>query len=161
GDFQRAAKIFAALAQSAAGAAEGESAYYWQARARERLSETAKPTGQYRELLRRYPDSYYAMLVEKRLHLTPAPLKLEVERASTVLSLPPRLYNHYRRSQELVALRLSILAQRELDIVKEGVPHDAAGSLFLLAEYSRMEGYAAALRFAQDLARETGGNWLR
>jgi tetratricopeptide (TPR) repeat protein len=41
-DFPRAAHIFAALAQSASNTAEGESAHYWQARAYERLSDTAK-----------------------------------------------------------------------------------------------------------------------
>ncbi len=161
GDFQRAGQVFASLAQSAAGAAEGESAAYWQARAHERLGETAKAVQQYQALLRRYPDGYYAMLVEKRLALAPAPLKPGVERTSFPPSLPPRLDLHYRRSQELVALGLPFLARRELDAVKDGLPRDYANSLFLLTEYSRMEGYAAALRFAQALVQETGGSWLR
>ena len=160
-DFPRAARIFAALAQSASNTAEGESAYYWQARAYERLSDTAKATGQFRELLRRYPDGYYALLVEKRLHLTPVSLKPGAERTSLVPSLSPRLDNHYRRSQELLALGLPFLARRELDVVRDGMPHDATRSLFLLAEYSRMEGYASALHFAQSLAQENGGSWLR
>jgi soluble lytic murein transglycosylase len=53
------------------------------------------------------------------------------------------------------------LARRELDVVKDGIPHDATNSLFLLAEYSRMDGHAIALRFALDLAQNGGGNWSR
>ncbi|MBI3247292.1 MAG: transglycosylase SLT domain-containing protein [Deltaproteobacteria bacterium] len=160
GDFSQAKQKFGALAKSASSTPEGESAFYWQARAQERLGDTEKATTQFREFLRRYPDGYYASLVERRLNLTPPPLKPGPERTGTAPSFPPQLDRHYRRSQELVFLGLPALAKRELDVVRDGVPRDTAGSLFLLSEYSRMNGHAAALRFAQELAKG-GGSWLR
>jgi soluble lytic murein transglycosylase len=60
-----------------------------------------------------------------------------------------------------VALGLPQLARRELDVVKDGLPRDYVHSLFLLTAYSRMEGYAAAFRFAQTLAQAHGGVWFR
>lgn len=161
GDFRQAVRRFAALAKAFPDSPEGESACYWQARALERLDETEKAQRQYRALLRRYPDGYYAMLAEKRLQITPSPLPPGAERTGVLPSLPPRLADHYRRSQELLALRLPLLARQELDLVREGAPRDSASSEFLLSEYSRMDGYAAALRFAQELARDKDGNWWR
>lgn len=161
GDFQQAAQLFSALAQSASASAEGESALYWQARAQERGGEVAQASQRYQELLRRYPDGYYAVLVERRLNITPSSLQPGKERTGPPPPLSPRLATHYRRSQELVALGLPALARRELEVVKEGVPRDTEGSLFLLAEYNRMDGYAAALHLAIALSRNEGGSWLR
>ncbi|MGE0681180.1 MAG: transglycosylase SLT domain-containing protein [Candidatus Binatia bacterium] len=161
GDFQQAAQLFSALAKSAGASAEGESALYWQARAQDRGGETEQASQRYQELLRRYPDGYYAVLVEKRLNITPSPLHPGEERTGAPPTLSPRLDGHYRRSQELVALGLPALARRELEVVKEGVPRNTEGSLFLLAEYNRMDGYAAALRLALALSRKESGSWLR
>ncbi|MBI3303809.1 MAG: transglycosylase SLT domain-containing protein [Deltaproteobacteria bacterium] len=161
GEFRQAEKLFAALAKSAQGTPEGESALYWQARAIERRAAAEKARNVYRDLLRRYPDGYYAVWAEKRLHVTPPPLEPGTDGVATLPSLPPRLDGHYHRSQELHAIGLLALARRELDVVKEDAPREPAFIRFLLAEYSRLEGYAAALRFAQSLAREGNGNWLR
>jgi soluble lytic murein transglycosylase len=161
GDFQQAVQLFSALARSASTSAEGESALYWQARSQERGGETEQASQQYHNLLRRYPDGYYAVLVEKRLNITPSPLQPGEERTGPPPPFSPRLDGHYRRSQELVALGLPALARRELEAVKEGVPRDTEGSLFLLAEYNRMDGYAAALRLAQELSKNSHGGWLR
>jgi soluble lytic murein transglycosylase len=161
GDFQHAAQLFSTLVRSAAASAEGESALYWQARSHERGGETEQASQQYHNLLRRYPDGYYAVLVERRLNITPSPLHPGEERTSAPPALSPRLAGHYRRSQELVALGLPAFARRELEAVKEGIPRDPEGSLFLLAEYNRMDGYAAALRLAQRLSRNSHGSWLR
>ncbi len=160
GDFPQAAQKFAALAKSAANTSDGESAFYWQARSYERQGDTEKATVQFRELLNRYPDGYYALLVERRLGITPSPLKPGPERTGTAPTFPPQLDRHYRRSQELILLDMPAFAKRELDIVREGVPRDTGGSLFLLSEYSRMNGHATALRFAQELSKG-GGSWLR
>jgi soluble lytic murein transglycosylase len=161
GDFQQAGQLFSALAKSASASAEGESALYWQARSQEHGGEAEQASQRYQELLRRYPDGYYAALVEKRLNLTPSPLQPGEERTGPPPPFSPRFDGHYRRSQELVALGLPALARRELEMVKEGVPRDTEGFLFLLAEYNRMDGYAAALRLALTLSRNESGSWLR
>jgi soluble lytic murein transglycosylase len=160
-DFHQAEQIFSTLAKTFASAPEGESALYWQARAQDRQSLAEKAEAGYRELLRRYPDGYYALLAEKRLNLTSSPLKPGPERSALSPALSQRQKDHYQRSQELVTLGFPALARRELDVVKDNMPQDAAGSLFLLAEYSRMDGYATALRYAQELARANSGGWMR
>ena len=161
GDFRQAETLFAALARSAPDTAEGESALYWQARAAERVARADKAAQGYRDLLRRYPDGYYAWWAEQRLKVSLPPLEPGLDGAASAPVLPPRLDRHYRRSQELHAIGLLDFARRELDVVKEGAPREPAVARFLLAEYSRLEGYAAALRFAQSLARGGNRNWLR
>ncbi|MGH7961650.1 MAG: tetratricopeptide repeat protein [Candidatus Binatia bacterium] len=161
GDFQQAENVFAALARSAPDAPEGESALYWQARSAEKLGLREKATQGYRTLLQRYPDGYYALWAEKRLQVTPPPLDPGAARAVSPPSLPPRFDRHHRRSQELQALGLLSLARRELDVGKEGAPLDATLTRFLLAEYSRLDGHAAALRLAVSLDRKDPGNWRR
>jgi soluble lytic murein transglycosylase len=160
GDFRRAEELFAALAHSAAGTPEGESALYWRARAAEQCGLSDAAARGYREVLRRYPDGYYALWAEKRLRIIPPPLELGAEGTVSSLSLPPALDAHYRRSQELAAIGLLEFARRELDVVREGSPHDLALTRFLLSEYSRVRGHAVALRLALGLARQ-GGNWRR
>ncbi len=160
-DFREAEGRFAALAKAASGTPEGESALYWQARATEQQEHPDKAKHLYRDLLRRYPDSYYTLWAEKRLNLSSPPLQPGTDGAVTPPPLSPALARHYYRSQELSAIGLLRLARRELDVVKEGTPHEPASTRFLLAEYSRLQGYAAALHFALNLAKEGSGNWLR
>lgn len=160
GDFRRAEGLFAALARSAAGTPEGESALYWQARAAEQRGLSDKAAQGYREVLRRYPDSYYALWAEKRLGAAPPPLEPGADGTVSPPPLPPALDAHYRRSQELAAIGLFEFARRELDVVRERSPHDPALTRFLLAEYSRVQGHAAAMRLALGLSRQ-GGNWRR
>lgn len=160
GDFRQAETLFAALARSAPDSPEGESALYWQARAAGQLGQTEKAAEIYRDLLQRYPDGYYAVWVEKRLQVPAPPLDPGAEGVAS----PPSsllLNQHYRRSQELSAIGLLDLARRELDLAKEGTSHDPALTRFLLAEYGRLDGHAAALRLALSLDREGRGKWQR
>jgi soluble lytic murein transglycosylase len=160
-DFAQAEKLFAALAKSAGGTPDGESALYWQARSADRQAQTAKARQLYRDLLRRYPDGYYALWAERRLDLSASALQPGTDGTAKPPPLSPSLDRHYRRSQELAVIGLLRLARGELDVVKDGASRDPAFTRFLLAEYSRLQGYAAALRFALLLSREGHGNWLR
>src|SRR5712692_5078422 len=112
-DFREAEGRFAALAKSASGTPEGESALYWQARAAEQQGQTEKAKHLYRDLLRRYPDSYYTLWAEKRLNLSSPPLQPGTDGAVPSPSLPPALARHYHRSQELSAIGLPHFARRE------------------------------------------------
>jgi soluble lytic murein transglycosylase len=159
-DFREAEGLFAALAKTAAGTPEGESALYWQARAAEQQGQTSKAKQLYRDLLHRYPDSYYTVWAEKQLNLTAPSLQPGIDGVVPSPSLPRSLVSHYRRSQELSAIGLLNLARRELDVVKEGCPRELGCTRFLLAEYSRLQGYTTALRFALNLAKEGNDNWL-
>jgi len=160
GDFREAEGLFATLAKSASGTPEGESALYWQARAVEQQGQAGKARQFYSDLLRRYPDSYYTVWAEKRLNLASSALQPGIDGIVPSPSLPPLLASHYRRSQELSAIGLLTLARRELDVVKERAPRELGLTRFLLAEYSHLQGYATALRFALNLAKEGNDNWL-
>jgi len=160
GDFRQAERLFAALAQSASGTPEGESALYWQARAVERGAQVDRAKQLYSDLLRRYPDSYYTVWVEKRLNLPSSSLQPGMDGVVRSPSLPESLSGHYRRSQELAAIGLLNLARRELDVVKAGCPHEPRFTRFLLAEYSQLQGYATALHFALNLTKEDHDNRL-
>lgn len=161
GNFSQAETLFADLARSALGTPEGESALYWQARSAGRQGQQEQETQGYRELLRRYPDGYYAGLVEKRLQLAPSPLEPGMEVVPTLPELSPPLQRHYRRSQELSAIGLLGFARRELDLIKDGSELDPSFARFLLSEYSRVEGHAVALRLALTLSRDGQGTWRR
>jgi len=161
GDFRQAEELFTSLARSTAGTPEGESALYWQARSAAQRGQTEKAAQGYQDLLRRYPDGYYALWAEKWLQKTPPPLNPGTDGTVPSPSLSPALDAHYRKSQELVAIGLLSLARRELDVVKEQAQRDPAFTRFLLAEYSRVQGHAVALRMAVSLLRESKGNWQR
>ncbi|MGE0823921.1 MAG: transglycosylase SLT domain-containing protein [Candidatus Binatia bacterium] len=160
-DFAVAEQRFAALARSGAKTIEGESALYWQARATDQQNNTERAQTLYRTLLKRYPDSYYAVWAEKRLGQTPAPLPVSYEEPFVS---PPQMSltteSHYLRSLELREIGLPGFARRELDIVREDTTNDASTRMFFLTEYSRVDGHHRALRLAQRLSR-SGGNWRR
>jgi soluble lytic murein transglycosylase len=161
GDFADASRRFATLARSADGTAEGESALYWQARALEQQGQPEQAAQSYRHLVQRYSESYYALLAEKRLGVSPSPLS---DGDSAGEAVPPpmsaAIEAHYRKSLELRAIGLSGFARQELDVVRDNTPRAPAYNRFFLSEYDQVEGHHAALRFAQALSRE-GGNWVR
>lgn len=161
GNFRQAEELFASLARSAAGTPEGESALYWQARSAEHRGLSDKAIRGYRDVLRRYPDSYYTLWAERRLQETPPPLEPGTSGVVPPPPLPPALEKHYRRSQELAAMELLSLARRELDVVKAQGPQDAAFARFLLTEYNRLQGHATAMRLALNFSRTGKGNWRR
>lgn len=160
-DFALAETRFSALARSAANTAEGESALYWHARTLEQQARLDQAAQQYRQILQRYPDSYYTFWAEKRLGVSPSPLLINSEEMSvSPPPMSPTVESHYLQSLELRAIGLPGFARHELDIVREQTPRESEFVLFFLTEYSQVEGHNAALRFAQSLTRG-GGNWSR
>lgn len=159
-DYALAENRFTALARSAANTAEGESALYWQARAIEHQGRTDQATDLYRQLLRRYPDSYYTGWAEKRLGEVPSPLpnfRYGIDAVPPAMS--PVTESHYVKSLELRQIGLPGFAKRELDIVRENTPQDSLFSSFFLNEYAQVEGHHRALRLAQGLSRSSGTLW--
>ena len=159
-DFAVAETRFTTLARSAANTAEGESALYWQARTIEQQGHPDQAADLYRQLLRRYPDSYYTAWAEKRLGESPSPLPNTLYEASPSLPpMSPASESHYIKSLELRQIGLTEFAQRELDVVRENTPLDSAAISFFLNEYPQVQGHHRALRFAQSLGRSGGGLW--
>ena len=159
-DFPVAETRFAALSRSAANTAEGESALYWQARAIEQQARSDQATDLYRQILHRYPDSYYTLWAEKRLGEIPSPLShAPYEFTGTAPVMAPITESHYIKSLELRQIGLPGFAKRELDVVREDTPQDSAFIPFFLHEYEQVEGHHRALRFAQSLSR-SGDNLL-
>lgn len=159
-DFAVAETRFTALARVAANTAEGESALYWQARTIEQQGRSDQAADLYRQLLRRYPDSYYTMWAEKRLGEPPSTLSISA--AETSLPPPPMApitESHYIKSLELRQIGLLEFAQRELDMVRENSPSDPSNVAFFLNEYPQVEGHHRALRFAQSIGVSGGSRW--
>jgi soluble lytic murein transglycosylase len=159
-DFAIAEIRFTSLARSAASTAEGESALYWQARSIEQQGRADQAADLYRQLLRRYPDSYYTMWAEKRLGETPSPLpNVSDDSFVSPPAMSPITESHYIKSLELRQLGLPGLAQRELDIVRADISNDATSVAFFLREYPQVEGHHRALRLAQGPGRANGSLW--
>jgi soluble lytic murein transglycosylase len=159
-DFSVAESRFAALARSAANTREGESALYWQARTLEQQGQADQATELYRQLLRRYPDSYYTVWAEKRLGESPSPLPSSSETATVAPpSMSPITESHYIKSLELRQMGLTGFAQQELDVVRENTSQDSTSAVFFLKEYAQVDGHHRALRFAQKLGRSVGNTW--
>ena len=159
-DFAVAETRFTTLARSAANTAEGESALYWQARTIEQQGRMDQAADLYRQIVRRYPDSYYTVWAEKRLGESPSPLpNSPYETSASPPAMSPITESHYIKSLELRQLGLLGFAQQELDIVRENTPHDPAVVSFFLSEYPQVEGHHRALRFAQSLSRTSGTLW--
>lgn len=159
-EFSVAETRFAALARSAANTREGESALYWQARTLEQQGQTDQASELYRQLTRRYPDSYYTVWAEKRLGESPPPLPSSTDTdATTPPSMSPITESHYIKSLELRQMGLTEFAQQELDVVRENSPQDSATAAFFLREYPQADGHHRALRFAQKLGRSAGNTW--
>ncbi|MBM4256204.1 MAG: tetratricopeptide repeat protein [Deltaproteobacteria bacterium] len=151
-DFAVAETRFSSLARSAANTTEGESALYWQARAIEQQGRSDQATETYRQLLRRYPDSYYTVWVEKRLGETPSSLpNVDDDMDMSPPPMASTTESHYIKSLELRQLGLPGLAQKELDLVRADLPQNTTTASFLLREYPQVEGHHRALRFAQGL----------
>ena len=159
-DFAVAETRFAALARSAADTTEGESALYWQARTNEQQGRLDQAADLYRQLLRRYPDSYYTVWVEKRLGEIPSPLpNTPYETSVSPPLMSPVTDSHYIKSLELRQIGLPGFARQELDVVRENTPLDSASTAFFLNEYPQVEGHHRALRLAQSLGRSGGNVW--
>lgn len=159
-DFAIAETRFTALARAAANTVEGESALYWQARTIEQQGRMDEAADLYRQLLRRYPESYYTVWAEKRLGESPSSLpNAPYDSPVSPPAMSPATESHYIKSLELRQLGLPGLAQRELDIVREDIPHDPAVVSFFLSEYPQVEGHHRALRFAQSLNHANGPLW--
>jgi soluble lytic murein transglycosylase-like protein len=159
-DFSTAETRFAALAQSAPNTREGESALYWQARALEQQGRTEQAADFYRQILRRYPDSYYTVWAERRLGEAPSPLPSDVTTSDvTPPAMSPITESHYIKSLELRQIGLTGFAQQELDVVRENSPQDSTTAIFFLKEYTQVDGHHRALRFAQKLGHSVGNTW--
>ena len=151
GDHQTARKIFQKLAQSVPGTVEGIRALYWQARATGHLGQAEEAATVYRRLLRRYPQGYYALWVEKRLGTTLSALPRQTPRASPPPRLSAPLSAHYQRYTTLVDLGLPGLARRELDFVRHHAPRGTAWTKFFISEYQRVNDYTSVFRLLQRL----------
>ncbi len=162
GHFEQAQRLFSRLALKTPSKAIRASALYWQARSAEKSGKLKEANRLYQRLLQKHPNSYYTLWAEKRLgvSLTPLPSNHRNTPVAVIpMSLNPRSRTHLLRSQELKALGLFPLAQRELKALEEDLGQVPSLLPALLREYASVEGYTSALRLAQSPTASGNGRW--
>ncbi len=128
-------------------------AAFWEARTAERLKDAAGAARLYRRVVRKDPDSYYAVLASRRLRALgiavpdPAPPGGSRQKAGTP-RLGERARFHLARARALTRLGLNHLAQPELDRVRRHSKRTTALRLLLMREYARSHAHHRSLSLA-------------
>ncbi len=127
-------------------------AAFWEARTAEKLKDAAAAR-LYRRVVRKDPDSYYAVLAAQRLRglgiavPDPAPPGRSRQEAGTP-RLGARASIHLARARALTRLGLNQLAQPELDRVRRHSKRTAGLRLLLMREYARSHAHHRSLSLA-------------
>ncbi len=159
GAWEDAVEAFHELAMTASGRNWQNRAYYWAARALERMGQTDEAQTLYKQVSAEWPMTYYGQLSALRLR---RPLHVEREqgdnRANQVLNGPVsssfRINPHFQKAMELSRLGLRREAAEELLLVKEHYG-DQPQTLYALARHMLEVGdYASAILIAKRNFRE-------
>ncbi|MCY4439225.1 MAG: transglycosylase SLT domain-containing protein [Deltaproteobacteria bacterium] len=130
-------------------------ATFWEGRTAEKLKESVAARRLYRRVVKKDPDSYYALLASQRLQglgvelPDPAPPKRARKKAGTP-RLGARATFHLARARALARLGLHPLAHPELDRVRRHSKRTTALKLLLMREYARARAYHRSLSLAQQ-----------
>ena len=159
GAWEDAVEAFHELATTASGRNWQNRAYYWKARALERLDRTDEAQTWYKQVSAAWPMTYYGQLSELRLR---RPLHARREqrenRATPVMKGPAssgfQINVHFQKATELSMLGLSREAAKELLVVKEQYG-DRPHTLYALGRHLLEVGdYASAIVIAKRNFRE-------
>lgn len=127
-------------------------AAFWEARIAEKLKDAA--AGRlYRRVVRKGPESYYAVLASRRLAglgaAVPDPLSLKRSGPKAgAARLGERARFHLVRARALARLGLNQLAHPELDQVRQRAKRTASLKLLLMREYARTGAHDRSLSLA-------------
>ena len=128
-------------------------ATFWEARTAEKQKELVTAGRLYRRVVRKDPESYYAVLASRRLAglgvTLPDPLspKRPREKAGAP-RLDARARFHLDRARALARLGLDQLAHPELDRVRRHAKRSTGLKLLLMREYARTQAYHRSLSLA-------------
>ena len=130
-------------------------ATFWEGRTAEKLTESVAARRLYRRVVKKDPDSYYALLASRQLQglgvnlPDPAPPKRPGKKAGAP-RLGARATFHLARARTLARLGLHPLAHPELDRVRRHSKRTAGLKLLLMREYARAHAYHRSLSLAQQ-----------
>ena len=151
GDWPRAAAAFAAAAQgsSAAGAFERPGAPVMRLRCAGAHDEASRG---YQGVLSEAPKSYYALVAEQRLGVTPPPRRGLAAPTQRGLGPPPAGADpyHWLRARELLAVGTPREAQREMRAFERDCAALPAATAALPAAFQAVGGYRDAIRLASQ-----------
>ncbi len=128
-------------------------AAFWEARAAEKLKDATAARRLYRRVLRKDPESYYAVLAARRLAELgvtvpdPSPPKRSGQEPGAP-QLGARAGLHLARARALARLGLNRLAHPELDRVRRHAKRTAGVRLLLMREYARSHAHHRSLSLA-------------
>ena len=131
-------------------------AAYWEARTAEKLNEADAAVRLYRRVVRKDPESYYAVLAARRLARIgaavpdPPPMKDTGQKAGAP-RLGARARFHLARAGALARLGLNRLAHPELDRVRRHAKRTPGLTRLLMREYARSHAYHRSLSLALRL----------
>ena len=145
GRMRKAASVFAAVARRPG--ADRAAALYWEARSLERAGAPASDV--YEALLRQFPESYYAMLAERRMSRREGSALAErAHTADAVVGPGPaaKSISPLPRFDELRAMELKPLARVELAAYSRRTSN--ADPLILARAFAEVDGYRQAIQIA-------------
>ena len=130
-------------------------ATFWEARTAEKQKELVTAGRLYRRVVRKDPESYYAVLASRRLAglgvTLPDPLSPKRPRQKAgAPRLDARARFHLDRARALARLGLDQLAHPELDRVRRHAKLSTGLKLLLMREYARAHAYHRSLSLAQQ-----------
>ena len=159
GAWAEAVEAFHSLAATASGRHWQNRAYYWKARALERMGRADEAQTVYGQVAGEWPMTYYGQLSESRLQ-RPLPVGREPRDnlANQAINGPAssafRINTHFRRAKELSMLGLRGEALEELSVVKEQY-RDQPQTLYALALHMLEVGdYQSPIVIAKRYFRE-------
>ena len=129
-------------------------ATFWEGRTAEKLKESVAARRLYRRVVKKDPDSYYALLASARLQglgvNLPDPAPKRARQKAGTPRLGARATFHLARARALARLGLHPLAHPELDRVRRHSKRTAGLKLLLMREYARARAYHRSLSLAQQ-----------
>ena len=130
-------------------------ATFWEARIAEKQTEFVTAKRLYRRVVRKDPESYYAVLASRQLAGlgVTLPDPLSPKRPSQKAGAPrldTRARFHLARARALARLGLDQLAHPELDRVRRHAKRTAGLKLLLMREYARAQAYHRSLSLAVE-----------
>ena len=130
-------------------------ATFWEARIAEKQTEFVTAKRLYRRVVKKDPESYYAVLASRQLAglgvTLPDPLSPKrLSQKAGAPRLDTRARFHLARARALARLGLDQLAHPELDRVRRHAKRTAGLKLLLMREYARAQAYHRSLSLAVE-----------
>ena len=150
-EYKEAQRLFIQAAEYETADSHAGRSLYWLARSKEKLDPALDARPLYHEILRQYPNGYYALWAETRLGVRLGPLPLASPGAPTKPLLRPEQQIHFDRFNLLAQLGLFSLARGELERMARDAPNNTSWHKFLVALAVQIGDHTTAFDFAKRI----------